>query len=141
MPLPDCHTSSYTPPKGVAQLDIHYDPSEPLDAERLKKDDEIWLFRIPGDFPVTEMHSKGLGFPTEYLKVKMGSDALASSAKKSGEAASKKELFTIKESPESVGELRDMRVILPSSSRNAHQMGMLYLIQTPCVWWRNELHI
>lgn len=133
MPLPTCHTPSFVPPKGMSQLDIHYDPSEPLDFKTLGKDDEIWLFRIPADFPVTELHSKQLEFPTEYLKIKKG--LLEPSAKKTTapstpvkDGASQKELFVVRESPESVGELRDMKVILPSSTRNAHQMGNMLIL-------------
>ncbi len=121
MPLPTCHTPSFSPPKGIAQLDIHYDASEPLDVENLGADDEIWLFRVPADFPVTELHSKKSPFPTDYLKVKMGPEA-------SPESLKKKDLFVIRESPESIGELRDMRVILPSASKNAHQMGAYSLL-------------
>ena len=114
----------------MAQLDIHYDPSEPLDYKTLGKDDEIWLFRIPADFPVTELHSKQLAFPTEYLKIKK--DLLESSTKKttapSTDGASHKELYVVRESSESVGELRDMKVILPSSSKNAHQMGNMLIL-------------
>ena len=89
-----------------------------IDASQLTNDDELFIIKVPEDFPLTELHQSSLLNEKEYKNLRKTLKI------KNQKGETERFLMTLLEKDK--GECQDMQVILPNSSQKSHILGNPY---------------
>lgn len=93
----------------MAQVQFEFDPNDPLDVS--KNPEQLWLIRIPLDFPLSSLCTSDLEIPQKFtLKSTQGLED-----------------YTLQDlNPLDLGELKDMQLIVPDAAHECHRGSILF---------------